>query len=164
MLLFSRSSRNERGGDQPHPPPPHKAAIKSYSSRGTLAVNGTNGINGHGVVNRATSLYRQNGTGTASSVTAAAAAAAATDEQPLKPRGSVHRRSLLRRGGNRPHSWHSTLQRGFQRARSRSSGRNNDRDSKNLHNRSSASLLSSAGYAYGRPQSEKKNRKMEIYK
>ena len=40
------------------------------------------------------------------------------EDSPVLKRPS---RASLKR--NRPHSWHSTLQRGFQRARSRSSGR-----------------------------------------
>ena len=42
------------------------------------------------------------------------------DESPTLMKRSSNRSTMKK---SRPHSWHSTLQRGFQRARSRSSGR-----------------------------------------
>ena len=47
---------------------------------------------------------------------------------------------------NRPHSWHSTLQRGFQRARSRSSGRDKNRQS-------TTDIRASVGAAGGKRES-----------
>ena len=47
------------------------------------------------------------------------------NESGLLKRGSGQRSTLKK---SRPHSWHSTLQRGFHRARSRSSGRGDQRE------------------------------------
>ncbi len=66
-------------------------------------------------------------------------------------KSSVPRRSVLRRAASRPHSWHSTLQKGFQRARSRSSGRG-DQNAKN-HRASAASLANTNGH-YGTAQND----------
>lgn len=139
MLMFSRSSaaRDQRGAST--------SSVVNKSSRGTLANgNGPQGGGGEASFLSASSsqqhLYRKKNS-------------ADSAETPCRPdplqgqqqqRGSVTRRSLLRRGGSRPHSWHSTLQRGFQRARSRSSGRDSkaERDRAKHHHRSSASMLS----------------------
>ena len=60
------------------------------------------------------------------------------DESPNLKRSS-HRRSMLKK--SRPHSWHSTLQKGFNRARSRSSGRDNNNRNDIRQHRASTHLL-----------------------
>lgn len=62
----------------------------------------------------------------------------------LKRQPSGYRRSILKKA--RPHSWHSNLQKGFQRARSRSSGR--DKDNGKAQNRSSTIVTSSSSQLY----------------
>ena len=104
MLLFSRNSSNANNG-------------VGSSSRDVTKVNcNKNGRN---------SYYEQQPSAKSSSValnvvSVAKKVVVEDDESPTFLKRSSNRSTMKK---SRPHSWHSTLQRGFQRARSRSSGR-----------------------------------------
>ena len=104
MLLFSRNSSNANNG-------------VGSSSRDVTKVNyNKNGRN---------SYYEQQPSAKSSSVAlnvvgVAKKVVVEDDESPTFLKRSSNRSTMKK---SRPHSWHSTLQRGFQRARSRSSGR-----------------------------------------
>ena len=75
---------------------------------------------------------------------------------PVLKRSSSRRRSMIGLSKkNRPHSWHSTLQRGFQRARSRSSGRDRQQQGQQQQgqpgSRASTTMLASES-SYGKPR------------
>ena len=104
MLLFSRNSSNANNG-------------VGSSSRDVTKVNcNKNGRN---------SYYEQQPSAKSSSValnvvSVAKKVVVEDEESPTFLKRSSNRSTMKK---SRPHSWHSTLQRGFQRARSRSSGR-----------------------------------------
>ena len=100
MLLFSRNSSNANNG----------------SSRDVTKVSSNkNGRN---------SYYEQQPSAKSSSValnvTSVTKKVVVEDDEATFLKRSSNRSTMKK---SRPHSWHSTLQRGFQRARSRSSGR-----------------------------------------
>ena len=119
MMMFS--SRRSQAAAPPEVPSTVTAPLRM--SKGTLA---------NGSV-RSTSHLHYNGS--RSSVVVEPVASAAPPPDDVMKRSSSRRRSMMSKK-NRPHSWHSTLQRGFHRARSRSSGRD-----KNGAHRASSSIL-----------------------
>ncbi len=114
MLMFSRSSASSNvvnGGSSrdvtklssSH----HKNGRNSYYEQPQSVKNSTT------VLNQPVATVVNNGV-VPKKVTVAG------DESPTLLKRSSNRSTMKK---SRPHSWHSTLQRGFQRARSRSSGR-----------------------------------------
>jgi hypothetical protein len=110
MLMFSRNS----------------GASNGLSRDPSKMSSNKNGRNSYYEPPQSTSSSNKSSTTLLNSVGKKSVVAAATstttngDESPTLMKRSSNRSTMKK---SRPHSWHSTLQRGFQRARSRSSGR-----------------------------------------
>jgi len=113
MLMFSRSSTSN-------------GVSTRDQSKSTSASSSSATRNGRNSYYEAPQSLKTSSSSVAKSVTKTDAKNVAKsdtkngDESPTLMKRTSNRSTMKK---SRPHSWHSTLQRGFQRARSRSSGR-----------------------------------------